>query len=138
MTPSILNQLRQTTRRRFLQQCGSGMGALALASLLNEKLFADGPTPVVAPSTGSGLAPDPKLGHHFAPRAKNIIYLFQSGGPSHLDLFDPKPELNKRHGQKMPAEMLKNIRLAQIGKDAAVLGSPYKFAQYGRSGMWLS
>ena len=134
MSPS-LNQLRQSTRRRFLQQCGSGMGAMALASLLNEKLFAgpvaDSPTPIAA-------GPPSGLGSHFAPRAKNIIYLFQSGGPSHLDLFDPKPELNKRNGQKMPAEMLKNIRLAQIGKDAAVLGSPYKFAQYGRSGMWLS
>jgi hypothetical protein len=134
MSPS-LNQLRQSTRRRFLQQCGSGMGAIALASLLNEKLFAapvtGAPTPITA-GLPSGL------GSHFAPRSKNIIYLFQSGGPSHLDLFDPKPELNKRNGQKMPAEMLKNIRLAQIGKDAAVLGSPYKFAQYGRSGMWLS
>jgi hypothetical protein len=102
------------------------MGAMALASLLDDKLLAAAP----APATASAL--------HHPPRAKNIIYLFQSGGPSHLDLFDYKPELNRRHGQKMPAEMLKQIRLAQIGKDAAVLGSSYTFAQHGQSGVWLS
>ena len=103
------------------------MGAMALASLFNERLLA-------APAAVDAAAP----GLHHAPKAKNIIYLFQSGGPSHLDLFDYKPELNKRHGQPMPPEMLKNIRLAQIGKNAAVLGSPYKFARYGQSGVWLS
>lgn len=122
----VLDSLRATTRRRFLQQCGTGMGALALGSLLNDKLFA----------ADSGL---PTLGKpHFAPKAKNIIYLFQSGGPSHLDLFDPKPELQKRNGQQVPEELVKNIRLAQIGKEAKLLASPYKFAQYGKSGMWLS
>jgi hypothetical protein len=122
----VLDSLRASTRRRFLQQCGTGMGALALGSLLNDKLLA----------ADSGL---PTLGKpHFAPKAKNIIYLFQSGGPSHLDLFDPKPELRKRNGQQVPEELVKNIRLAQIGKEAKLLASPYKFAQYGKSGMWLS
>ena len=121
-----IERLQSVTRRKFFQQCGTGMGALALASLLNEKLFAAQPA-----SSGP-------LGPHFAPKAKNIIYLFQSGGPSHLDLFDYKPELIKRDGQKMPAEVLKNIRLAQIGKDAAVLGTKYKFKQYGKSGVWIS
>ncbi len=121
-----LETLRASTRRRFLQQCGTGMGALALGSLLNDKLLA----------ADSGL---PTLGKpHFAPKAKNIIYLFQSGGPSHLDLFDPKSELQKRNGQQVPEELVKNIRLAQIGKEAKLLASPYKFAQYGKSGMWLS
>jgi hypothetical protein len=121
-----LESLRASTRRRFLQQCGTGMGALALGSLLNDKLLA----------ADSGV---PTLGKpHFAPKAKNIIYLFQSGGPSHLDLFDPKPELQKRNGQQVPEELVKNIRLAQIGKEAKLLASPYKFAQYGKSGMWLS
>ena len=120
-----LERLQLVTRRKFFQQCGTGMGAIALASLLNEKLFA-------AESSGHVVGP------HFAPKAKNIIYLFQSGGPSHLDLFDYKPELTKRNGQKMPAEILKNIRLAQIGKDAAVLGTKYKFKQCGKSGVWLS
>ncbi len=121
-----LNHIRAATRRRFLQQCGAGMGALALGSLFNEKLFA-------ADTAG------PVLGKpHFAPKAKNIIYLFQSGGPSHLDLFDPKPELAKRDGQQVPEELVKNIRLAQIGKSAKLLASPYKFARYGKSGVWLS
>ncbi|HUS35473.1 MAG TPA: DUF1501 domain-containing protein [Verrucomicrobiae bacterium] len=120
-----LERLQQVTRRKFFQKCGTGMGAIALASLLNEKLFA---------TETSGHV----VGPHFAPKAKNIIYLFQSGGPSHLDLFDYKPELTKRNGQKMPAEILKNIRLAQIGKDAAVLGTKYNFKQYGKSGVWLS
>ncbi len=118
--------LRDTTRRRFLRQCGTGMGALALGSLLDDKLFAaDSSLPVLGKP-------------HFAPKAKNIIYLFQSGGPSHLDLFDPKPELAKRDGQQVPEELVKNIRLAQIGKQAKLLASPYKFARHGKSGMWLS
>ena len=74
VTGPALDSLKSATRRRFLQQCGAGMGSIALASLLNEKLF--------AADSGSPLKP------HFAPKAKNIIYLFISGGPSHLDLFD--------------------------------------------------
>ncbi len=124
-------RLRFVTRRKFFQQCGTGVGALALASLLNEKLFAAESKPAAA----AGAAP---LGPHFTPKAKNIIYLFMSGGPSHLDLFDYKPELIKHDGQKMPEEMLKNIRLAQIGKEAAALGTKYSFKQYGKSGVWLS
>ena len=122
-----LERLQNLTRRKFFQQCGTGMGAIALASLLNDKLFAAQPA-----------AAAKQIKTHFAPKAKNIIYLFQSGGPSHLDLFDYKPELIKRNGQKMPAEILKNIRLAQIGKEAAVLGTKYNFKQYGKSGVWLS
>src|SRR4029078_5820129 len=122
-------RLTFSTRRKFFQQCGTGMGALALASLLKENLFA-------APAADGGVAVP--LGPHFKPKAKNIIYLFQSGGPSHLDLFDYKPELIKRNGQKMPDEVLKNIRLAQIGKEAAILGTRYKFQKYGKSGFWLS
>src|SRR5262252_3150350 len=120
--------IKVSTRRKFFQQCGTGMGALALASLLNENLF--------GATTGKEIGTPP--GPHFQPKAKNIIYLFQSGGPSHLDLFDYKPELIQRDGEKMPEEMLKNIRLAQIGKDAAVLGTRYQFKQYGKSGVWLS
>ncbi len=130
MTPAQLENLKLVTRRRFFQQCGTGMGALALASLFNEKLFAAPAAPAATP-----IVP---LGPHFKPKAKNIIYLFQSGGPSHLDLFDYKPELVKRNGQAMPEEMLKNIRLAQIGKNAKVLGTNYQFKQYGKSGVWLS
>jgi len=126
LPPPVLDSLRATTRRRFFQQCGTGMGAIALGSLLNDRLLA----------ADAGI---PALGRpHFAPKAKNIIYLFQSGGPSHLDLFDPKPELAKRDGQQVPEELVRNIRLAQIGKQAKLLASPYTFSRHGKSGMWLS
>jgi len=123
----ILESLKTSTRRRFLQHCGTGMGALALGSLLNPSLQAG-----AAESAPTFKAP------HFAPKAKNIIYLFQSGGPSHLDLFDPKPELTKRNGQRVPEELVKNIRLAQIGKESKLLASPYQFARHGKSGAWIS
>lgn len=125
-----LHSLRNATRRRFLQQCSTGMGAMALASLLNGRLLGAEPAGSAGPARPRGP--------HFAPKAKNLIYLFQSGGPSQLDLFDYKPELIKRDGQKVPEELVKNIRLAQIGKDAALLGTKYRFAQYGRSGVWIS
>ena len=123
----ILESLKASTRRRFLQHCGTGMGALALSSLLNPSLQA------AAPDSGPALK-----ALHFAPKAKNIIYLFQSGGPSHLDLFDPKPELTKRDGQRVPEELVKNIRLAQIGKESKLLASPYRFSRHGKSGAWIS
>src|SRR5262245_44652583 len=118
LQPLAEDKLRAMTRRKFFQQCGTGMGALALASLLNENLFAaDG-------SSAAGVAP---TGPHFTPKAKNIIYLFMSGGPSHLDLFDYKPELIKRSGEQVPEDLVKNIRLAQIGKNAALLGTNRQF-----------
>jgi hypothetical protein len=133
-----LERIRDVTRRRFLSQCATGMGSLALASLLEPGLLGSSASAAAAaaPAAGAGLLPT--VGPHHAPKAKNIIYLFQSGGPSHLDLFDPKPELNKRNGQQVPEELVRNIRLAQIGKNASLLGSPYSFARYGRSGVWLS
>lgn len=124
------DDLRDLTRRKFFQQCGTGMGAIALVSLFNKKLFAAAPKLKTVPPA----APGP----HFAPKAKSIIYLFMSGAPSQLDLFDYKPELIKHTGEKTPEHLVKNIRLAQIGKDAALLGTPYQFARHGRSGAWLS
>jgi hypothetical protein len=123
--------IRQATRRRFLGRCATGMGAMALASLLREGAGA-------AEAPGPGVGSGRPAGPHFAPKAKNLIYLFQSGGPSHLDLFDYKPELNRRDGQKVPEALVKNVRLAQIGKDAALLGTRYRFERRGRAGVWLS
>jgi hypothetical protein len=105
--------LRLITRRKFFQHCGTGMGALALASLLNENLFA-----AVDDSSGSNAVKGP----HFAPRAKNIIYLFMSGAPSQLDLFDYKPELAKLEGKPLPPSVIGNQRYAFIRSDAAVMG----------------
>src|SRR5215468_3548855 len=98
-------------RRRFLGQAGISIGAAALAELLHADLFAQSPD---ATATG-GLAGLP----HFAPKAKRVIYMFQSGAPSQLDLFDYKPQLVKRHGTDL-AESI------------------FKFAQYGQSGAWIS
>src|SRR5215210_3967223 len=84
---------RAMTRRQFFSRSARGLGTVALASLLNDNLFA-APT---LPGTHGAL---PYL--HFAPKAKRVIYLFQSGAPSHLDLFDPKPNLKDLTGKELP------------------------------------
>ena len=84
---------RTLTRRAFLQQSTTGLGALALASLLNRDLFAKD-DPLAVPGALKHL--------HFAPKAKRVIYLFQNGAPTHVDLFDWKPKLKELHGQPVP------------------------------------
>jgi hypothetical protein len=125
MHPTIL---RAITRRHFFRQSGFGIGGLALSSLLDDKLFAlqaDGP-----------LAP--RL-PHFAPKAKNIIYLFMAGAPTQLDLFDHKPALQKHDGQEIPPEFIpKGERFAFIKGTPRLLGSPFTFKRYGQSGAELS
>ncbi len=75
---------------------------------------------------------------HFAPKAKRVIYIFQAGAPSQLELFDPKPELAKRNGQLPPAELLAGYRAAFINPNSALLGPKYQFAKHGNCGMELS
>ena len=96
--------LRTITRRQFFNRCGTGMGALALSSLLNEKLFASSP-----------MAEDPTAPRmpHFAPKAKRIIYLHMAGAPSQLDLLDYKPKLQQLNNQPVPEEVIKNERFAR-------------------------
>ena len=118
--------LKQITRRHFFKQAGFSLGAMALASLLDEKVFAQRSDPF-APK-----AP------HFAPRAKNIIYLFMAGAPSQIDLFDHKPALNRYDGKNIPEEMIRGERFAFIKGAPKLLGSPYSFKQYGRSGASVS
>src|SRR5947207_1348599 len=92
------------TRREMLQRLGGGLGALGLATVLADGgLLAAEP----APTSNNPLAPKPS---HFAPRAKRIIHLFMNGGPSQVDTFDPKPELTKRNGEKLPDGILKTER----------------------------
>ena len=121
------NLLRAITRRHFFKQSGFGIGGLALSSLLDDRLLAqksDGP---------AGPAP------HFAPKAKNIIYLFMAGAPTQLDLFDNKPALQKHDGQEIPAEFIpKGERFAFIKGTPRLLGSPFTFKKYGNSGAELS
>ena len=129
MTPEIH---RQITRRHFFGRSARGIGTLALASLLDRSLF------------GSGLRPHASSGGvlpalHFAPRAKRIIYLFMSGAPSQLDLYDYKPKLIELNGKPMPESFTKGQRIAQLaGQKLTCVGTKFKFQKYGRSGNEVS
>ena len=125
-------ELREVTRRYFFQQCGVGLGTMALASLLNDnKLFA-------APADDRATNPMAVRPPHFAPKAKNIIYLFMAGGPSQLDLFDYKPALAKHDGQPIPPEVVKDQRYAFIERTATILAPRFTFARHGQSGAEIS
>src|SRR5687768_16929108 len=127
-----LEYVRQS-RRRFLTSSASGIGMLALASLLRDGglLAAEANSSPVNPLT-------PRPGH-FAPKAKSCICIYLEGAPSQIDLFDPKPKLNELDGQPLPESMTKNVRFAFIQKETAVLmGSPRKFSMHGECGMELA
>jgi len=127
---------RHITRRDFWFQAGMGIGGLALIDLLNRDglLAADG----IAPCRGSeGVKGSPYLPKqpHFKPRAKQVIHLFMSGGVSHVDTFDYKPDLEKYHG--IALEGKGEIRVRQ-GYPGPLMKSPFSFKQYGQSGTWVS
>ncbi|HBE96834.1 MAG TPA: sulfatase [Verrucomicrobiales bacterium] len=112
------------TRRAFLGRSAGGIGSVALASLLNDQLQA-----------GQGSLSN----FHHAPKAKRVIFLFMAGGPSHIDLFDPKPKLNELDGKKIPQELLKDHQqFALIRGTPNLKGSPYSFRQHGQSGLVIS
>jgi hypothetical protein len=124
------------TRRRFLGTAGLGIGAAALAELLQFDLLAQGAEGVATGATG-GLPGLP----HFAPKAKRVIYMFQSGAPSQLDLFDYKPQLAKTHGTDLPDSIRNGQRLTAMTAGQTsfpIAPSIFKFAQHGQSGAWLS
>jgi hypothetical protein len=115
-------------RRWFLRQCGVGLGTAALADLL-------GGTTHAADSSADPLgARKPPL----PAKAKNVIFLFMAGGPSHLELFDHKPELAKWDGKLPPADLLKDYRTAFINPNSKLLGPKFKFARHGKTGAELS
>ena len=116
------------SRRLFLRDCAGGLGAIALGDLLARDGYA-------ADVRSDPLAP--KI-PPFAPKAKNVIFLFQEGAPSQLDLFDPKPELEKWHGKPLPESMTSQLKLAFIKPNAAVLASPRVFTPAGQSGAEFS
>src|SRR5688572_19535745 len=122
------------TRRAFLQKSTTGLGTLALASLLNRNVFAaDAATPLGVPGSLQTL--------HWAPKAKRVIYLFMSGAPSHLDLFDPKPKLTEMSGKDLPESVRKGQRITTMTsgqKNLFCVGSPFKFAKYGKAQMDIS
>ena len=107
------------TRRWFFEQCGVGLGTAALAHLMAESGYA---------------AADPLLpkAPHFAPKAKHVIFLFMAGAPSHLELFDNKPQLAKFDGTLPPADLLKGYRAAFINPNSKLLGPKFKFRRYGK------
>jgi hypothetical protein len=118
------------SRRQFLGQCGVGLGSIALGSLLGGGRAAAG-----EPAPTGLLAPKPP---HFAAKAKRVIHLFMAGAPSHLDLFDYKPELAKLEGKPLPPSVIAGQRYAFIRPDAAVLGPRFAFAKHGQCGLELS
>ncbi len=119
---------RYVSRRWFLKDCGLGLAGIAAGALASRQSEAvpkaDNPMAVRQP--------------HFPPKAKRVIYMFNAGAPSHLELFDNKPELTKRNGQLPPAELLKGYRAAFINPNSALLGPKFKFERHGQCGMELS
>ena len=118
------------SRRHFLSSFGMGLGSIALSSLLKPEAL------LGAINTRGSLGTS-----HFPPKAKRIIYLFQSGGPSQLDLYDPKPTLIKKHGTELPEEIRQGQRLTAMSGNQASLplaGSPFKFNPHGQSGIEIS
>src|SRR5213592_39197 len=123
---------RELSRRELLNSVGAGLGGIALAHLLNSaRVFG-------AASHGERGALG---GPHFPPKAKRVIYLFMSGGPSQLETFDYKPLLNERNGQELPESVRMGQRLTPMSGNQAKLplaGSLFKFGQHGQSGAWVS
>lgn len=132
---NLIHQLQSAraqylSRRWFLRDCGVGLAGIAASSLLSEES-----------RSAEGKAADNPLAPrqpHFPGKAKRVIYIFQAGAPSHLELFDNKPELTKRNGQLPPAELLKGYRAAFINPNSALLGPKFKFARHGKCEMELS
>src|SRR5215813_10785393 len=128
--PTIPHVPLLRSRREFLFKAGGGFGALALAWLLDRdgKLSASERAPANPLAARSG---------HYGARARSVIFLFMEGGPSHLDTFDPKPELTRRHGQRLPASF--GTVLTPMGIGGNTLLAPRRtFRKHGRSGIEVS
>jgi hypothetical protein len=122
---------RQVTRRWFFKECGIGLGGLALGQLLSESALA-------APQKPAPADPLAVRQPHHRARAKRVIFLFMAGAPSHLELFDYKPELARFNGTLPPPELLKGYRAAFINPSSKLLGPKFKFARHGRCQAELS
>ncbi len=119
----------QPNRRMFLNQFGLGLGSVALAQMLRPEVLCANPTDRSAKQT------------HNRARAKRVIFLFQAGAPSQMDLFDYKPRLNKEHGKQLPESVRQGQRLTGMSGNQSSLplvGSPFKFKQHGSCGAWIS
>ncbi len=129
MKPSHTHPAPYATRRRFLQNCGMGVGMMGLSSLLLNDDYLPSALGDGAAKMTNPMAPKQP---HFTPKAKRVIHLFMNGGPSHVDTFDPKPALKKWAGKPIP----KNLKTER--KTGAAFPSPFKFKQYGQSGIPVS
>jgi hypothetical protein len=118
---------QEVSRRWFFKECGVGLGAIALRNLLADHVVAGSPSDPLAPRRP-----------HFNGKAKNVIYLFMAGAPSHLELFDNKPALAKHDGTLPPPELLKGYRAAFINPQSKLLGPKFKFSRHGQCGAELS
>ena len=123
---------KTVARRWFFQQCGVGLGSIAATHLLGRAGLASEPASGAGPNP---LAPKPP---HFKPKAKRVIFLFMAGAPSHLELFDYKPQLAKFDGTLPPPGLLRGYRAAFINPNSKLLGPRFKFAKHGKSGAELS
>jgi len=126
------------TRRHFFNRNAAGIGSAVLATLLGKELRAD---ETAKPAAGDRPFPALPGFPNFAPKAKRVIYLFQSGGPSQIDLFDYKPALKDKRGEQLPDSIRKGQRLTGMTAtqdSLPVAPSIYKFAQHGKSGAWIS
>jgi hypothetical protein len=139
MTPVSLpfheHQRQELQRRCFLTQSTTGLGGIALASLLQRDGAASGHD---GTSGHGGISPLATRQPHFAPRAKNVIFLFMAGAPSQLDLFDPKPEMRRLHQLLVPASFLQGLNDSLIKGSARVMASPRTFTRHGQCGMDFS
>ena len=125
-----LHPLTLQQRRLFLQQCAGGLGGTALIHMLQSESQANIPNELTH-------ALQPKMAH-FAPKAKNVIFLFMAGAPSQLDLFDPKPKMRELHGQPLPESFLTDLDDALLKGSAQVFSSPRSFTRHGQCGMDFS
>lgn len=125
---SLESKILQINRRTFLGNGFSGLGILALNSLLNPRLLLPSP---IRPGAEGVVKP-----LHHAPKAKRVIFLYQAGGPSHLETFDPKPKLAEMHGKPMPESFTKGQQIAQLqGKQLICFGPQHGFKRFGKSGL---
>ena len=128
-------------RRSFLGKSALGVGGVALSSLLGVNCFRKDDNGILTKDTGEGSVKGILKGLHHPAKIKRVIYLFQSGGPSQLELFDYKPTLNKRRGEDLPESIRNGQRLTGMtsGQDSfPLVGSQFGFKQYGKSGTWIS
>lgn len=134
--PEMSSLNSEIGRRKFFQNVGTGIYGAALASLLSRDVRAAAPDTNSKPGSPRqvyNLAPRKP---QFEPKAKAVIQLFMNGGPSQMDLLDPKPELDRRHGQSYFEKIAGEVE--SPGSGGALMRTPFKFAQHGQSGMWVS